>query len=120
MVIKGKPTILLVDDEDLILELLEAFLQELGFNILTARNGREALDRFAETPSDLILLDLNMPVMNGDQFIRELRSKGATTPILVVSGHEIADKSLEAEVVQSLRKPFSYSALVSSILEVLD
>jgi DNA-binding response OmpR family regulator len=117
---KGKPTLLLVDDEDLILELLEVFLQELGFNVLTAGNGREALDKLSENHTDLVILDLNMPVMNGDQFIRELRNQGSKTPILVVSGHGLMDKSLEAEVVQSIKKPFSYSALVSSILEILD
>jgi DNA-binding response OmpR family regulator len=117
---KGKPTLLLVDDEDLILELLEVFLQELGFNVLTAGNGREALDRLSENHTDLVILDLNMPVMNGNQFIRELRKQGAKTPILVISGHGLMDKSLEGEVVQSMKKPFSYSALVSSILEILD
>jgi DNA-binding response OmpR family regulator len=120
MPIPKKPTLLLVDDEDLILELLEVFLQELGFNVLTARNGREALDKLSENPADLIILDLNMPVMSGDQFIREFRRKGAKTPILVVSGHGLMDKSLEAEIVKSMQKPFSYSALVSSILEILD
>jgi DNA-binding response OmpR family regulator len=120
MIVNNKPTLLLVDDEDLILELLEVFLQELGFHVLTARNGREALDKASENHTDLVILDLNMPVMNGDQFIREFRGRGAKTPILVVSGHGLMDKSLEAEVVQSMKKPFSYSALVSSILEILD
>jgi DNA-binding response OmpR family regulator len=116
----GKPTLLLVDDEDLILELLEVFLNELGFNVLTARNGSEALERISAEHADLIILDLNMPVMNGERFIQELRGRGLKTPILVVSGHCLMDKRLEPEVVQSIKKPFSYSVLVSSILEILN
>jgi DNA-binding response OmpR family regulator len=115
----GKPTLLLVDDEVLILELLEVYLSELGFNVLTAGNGKEALERISTEHADLIILDLNMPVMSGERFIQELRRRGLETPILVVSGHCLMDKSLEHEVAQLIKKPFSYSVLVSSILEIL-
>ena len=59
------PTVLIVDDEISILEVLEDVLLEAGYVVVTALNGREGLERLAETRPDLILLDLMMPVLDG-------------------------------------------------------
>ncbi|MGA3286226.1 MAG: response regulator transcription factor [Bacteroidota bacterium] len=78
-----KKTILVVDDEKDIVDLLSYNLTKEGFSVITARNGRDALDRARQKP-DLIILDVMMPEMNGLQVIQELRKEKSTASIPVV------------------------------------
>jgi two-component system alkaline phosphatase synthesis response regulator PhoP len=75
--------ILVADDEKDIVDLLSYNLTKEGFSVITARNGREALDRVKQKP-DLIILDIMMPEMNGLQVIRELKKNKATASIPVL------------------------------------
>jgi CheY-like chemotaxis protein len=67
-------TVLVVDDEFGIGELLEALFQDDGHRVMTAMNGRHALERMAESRPDLVISDLMMPVMDGGVFLRTLRA----------------------------------------------
>jgi len=78
-----KKTILVVDDEKDIVDLLSYNLTKEGFSIITARNGRDALDRARQKPS-LIILDVMMPEMNGLQVIQELKKEKSTASIPVI------------------------------------
>jgi Response regulators consisting of a CheY-like receiver domain and a winged-helix DNA-binding domain len=78
-----KKTILVVDDEKDIVDLLSYNLTKEGFSVMTARNGRDALDRARQKP-DLIILDVMMPEMNGLQVIQELRKEKSTASIPVI------------------------------------
>jgi Response regulators consisting of a CheY-like receiver domain and a winged-helix DNA-binding domain len=78
-----KKTILVVDDEKDILDLLSYNLTKEGFSVITARNGRDALDRARQKP-DLIILDVMMPEMNGLQVIQELKKEKSTASIPVI------------------------------------
>jgi two-component system alkaline phosphatase synthesis response regulator PhoP len=78
-----KKTILVVDDEKDIVDLLSYNLTKEGFSIITARNGRDALDRARQKPS-LIILDVMMPEMNGLQVIQELRKEKSTASIPII------------------------------------
>jgi two-component system alkaline phosphatase synthesis response regulator PhoP len=78
-----KKTILVVDDEKDIVDLLSYNLTKEGFSVTTARNGRDALDRARQKP-DLIVLDVMMPEMNGLQVIQELRKEKSTASIPVI------------------------------------
>jgi uncharacterized protein (TIGR02266 family) len=79
-----KPTILLVDDVNLLLELEKSFLKFSPVRVLTARNGEEALAVIAADRPDLVYLDLNMPVMDGATCCRRIKENPATSAIPVV------------------------------------
>jgi len=78
-----KKTILVVDDEKDIVDLLSYNLTKEGFNVITARNGQEALDRVKQKP-DLVILDVMMPEMNGLQVIQEMKKNKSTVSIPVI------------------------------------
>ena len=118
-----KNRILLVEDEDLIREMVVVALEEEGYEVITANDGRAALsmlqnpdrDRANFTP-DLIILDLMLPEVNGLDICRLLRYQGDITPILVVSAKSSeTDRVLGLEVGADdyLTKPFSMRELVA-------
>ncbi|MBI4862420.1 MAG: response regulator [Candidatus Riflebacteria bacterium] len=72
-----KQRILIVDDEETILDLLSEALFADGYEVMTASNGACALDRMRETPPDLVLLDLYMPVMDGYEVLEKIRAEPA-------------------------------------------
>jgi two-component system alkaline phosphatase synthesis response regulator PhoP len=78
-----KKTVLVVDDEKDIVDLLSYNLMKEGFSVITSRNGRDALDRARQKP-DLIILDVMMPEMNGLQVIQELKKEKSTASIPVI------------------------------------
>lgn len=106
-------TVLLVDDEEMLLEMGEALLDTFGFQVITARNGREALEicsgRCGEI--DVVLLDMIMPVMGGIEAYHELRKLSADLPIIICSGYgvetvaDIIEFDLHAGFVHKPYKP---------------
>jgi DNA-binding NtrC family response regulator len=78
--------VLIVDDEELIRLNLRMLLEDLGYCVVEAADGREGLDAFDREGPDLILADLRMPVMDGLSMIVALREKSTETPVIVVSG----------------------------------
>ena len=88
--------ILIVDDEDLIRLNLRALLEDLGYGIAEAVNGREGLESFDRERPDLVLADLRMPVMDGLAMIAGLREKSPDTPVIVVSGTGTMRDAVEA------------------------
>jgi len=77
-------TILLVDDEYSIVEVLTHLLEEEGYTVVTAANGRDGLDRASEKVPDLVITDLMMPIMDGDELLRELRKSAALRKVPVI------------------------------------
>ena len=89
------PTVLVVDDEPMNVELLKAILQPLQFNVRTAANGAEALASLAREPSDIVLLDVMMPLINGYEVCRRIRAdrKLKGVPIILITAlHETAER----------------------------
>lgn len=113
----AKPVILVVDDDQPILTLMRNILREFGFETHTANSGTQAIQLARETPPHLILLDLKMPGMTGEEVIAGLRGTGvAEVPILILSGdplesHEIARLGVSG----AIQKPFDVSALIEQI-----
>jgi len=93
-----KETILIIEDEEDILALLSSLLASEGYNILTACNGREGLDKFEEHSPDLILTDIRMPIMDGIEVLREVKTKESDTEVIILTGH-----SDEATAIDCLR-----------------
>ena len=105
-------TLLIVDDDAEVRNLLEILLQEQGYRTLTASTGEQALALVAQQPPDLILLDAMMPDTNGYQVARQLKASASTAniPIIMLSG--LGEQSarllgLEAGAEDFLCKPFA-------------
>lgn len=77
--------ILLVEDEPAVAKILRIKLEEAGFRVTVAVNGKEGLDRLMQGGVDLILLDLLMPVMNGFQVLEVLQKKQNSTPVIILT-----------------------------------
>jgi DNA-binding response OmpR family regulator len=113
--------ILVVDDEERIRALLEAYLTQEGFRVVTAANGREALSIATRERPDLIILDIMMPEMDGYEFIR-LYTKEHNEPIILLTARlEESDKivGLELGADDYITKPFSLRELTARVRTVL-
>ena len=108
------PSILVVDDDPSVLETLHDALDLWGFEVFLAKNGREGLDVLASQKVDGILLDMDMPVMDGLTMLDELRWLGYPIPVVIMSGgvKGPALRQLVKEGAQGfMSKPFSLSFL---------
>jgi hemerythrin-like metal-binding protein/PAS domain S-box-containing protein len=120
----GAGTVLVVDDEDALRAMAGGILCRLGFNVLEARDGLEALQAF-EAHRDqirLVLLDLVMPKMDGEAAFRELRRAGARMPIILSSGYgpeEALQRFSGKGLAGFLQKPYRLQALVDLVREAL-
>ena len=113
--------ILVVDDEKRILSLLEAYLEQQGFLVTTATNGKEAIFIARHEKPDLIILDIMMPEMDGYEFMRQHRKERETPIILLTAKVEEDDKviGLELGADDYVTKPFSPRELTSRVRAVL-
>lgn len=113
----GRPLILVVDDDVPILILMKNLLREFGFDSITAGSGQEAIVQARAHKPSLILLDRNMPGMNGDEVLRELKSDGPLdVPVLILSGEPIPpDEVKRIGATAAVLKPFDVPALVQTI-----
>jgi DNA-binding response OmpR family regulator len=114
-------TILLADDEERLVSLVRAYLDQEGFQVVTARDGREALFAARQARPDLIILDLMMPEMDGYEFLR-LHRQEQNTPVIVLTARvEESDRVLGLELGADdyVTKPFSPRELVARVRAVL-
>lgn len=116
----GQAQILVVDDDPAIIDLLTRFLTRDGYSVVIARNGREALEKVAHTPPDLILLDVTMPEMDGFTACRRLKEdeRTALIPITMLTGldeREHRRRGIEAGADDFLTKPFEQTILRARI-----
>ncbi len=88
--------ILLVDDEPLNLDLLEQELADLGYITERANDGREALEKLEALKPDLVLLDYQMPGLNGIEVLKEIREKGKDLPVVMITAHGSVERAVEA------------------------
>jgi DNA-binding response OmpR family regulator len=120
-----KPTILIVDDSTTNVVLLEAILDEKGYNIETALNAKEAFNIIAKQSPDLILLDLLMPKISGFDFLEQIRKNEKTknTPVIIVSAltdEENVNKIMALGAIDFVKKPIDLQYLVEKVESVLN
>ncbi len=121
----NKPKILIVDDEPFNIDYLEQELADLGYDAVSATDGREALEQVATTSPDVILLDIMMPEMNGFQVLEQLKADKTVRhiPVIVISAlHDLKSvvKGIELGADDYLPKPFDpvlLKARISACLE---
>ena len=113
--------ILVVDDEPNIVELNRMYLEGAGYQVVTARTGPEALDRFRSERPDLVVLDLMLPGIDGLSICREIRQKGATPIIMLTARTEDVDRivGLELGADDYVTKPYNPRELVARVRAVL-
>jgi len=117
-------TILVVDDQETILFLISRFLRDLSvrFKVLTAENGAEAIDVLRTTKVDLVLTDLNMPVMDGFTLLSYISVKHPAIKAIAMTGlqdAEINEKLRFLGVRHCMEKPFSRNDLNEKIIQIL-
>jgi DNA-binding response OmpR family regulator len=112
---------MLVDDEESIQKLLTYPLEREGYTVIQARDGEEALRRFAEQPIDLVVLDIMLPRLDGIEVCRRLRTGSAVPIIMLTARDDEVDKVLGLELGADdyITKPFSIRELRSRIRAVL-
>lgn len=80
--------LLIVDDEEGIRLLYQEEFEEEGYTVSVARNGDEALEKFNQTPPDLVILDINMPGMNGIEVLRRMKEINPDLPVILSSAYQ--------------------------------
>jgi len=116
----GGRRVLIADDEAAVLEIMRETLASAGYDVSTARDGIEAIAAVSEFAPEVVLIDLNMPNMNGGSALRELRARHPQLPVIAISGlsrSEIEAAAPEASTV--LEKPFGLAALLTAVGDVL-
>jgi DNA-binding response OmpR family regulator len=113
--------VLVVDDESKLVRLVQAYLEESGFKVVTAFDGNQALMQFEREDPDLIVLDLMMPEMDGLEVARRVRQKSAVPIIMLTARVEETDRvvGLELGADDYVSKPFSPRELVARVRAVL-
>ena len=117
------PTVLVVDDEFGILQVLAEILLESNYQVLTAINGRQALERALANPVDVVLTDYMMPTLDGAGLIRAMAAEESlrSIPVVVMSSFPPADINSALNGLQFfLRKPFRANALLEVIATALN
>ena len=110
--------VLLADDEMRFRETFERLLKMRGFEVITAEDGQAALDVLSKNVVDIILLDLKMPVMGGEEFLRAARPLYPTIPVIILSGHgtlPVAVDCMKKGAYDFLTKPFEFEELVLTV-----
>ncbi|HEX2922644.1 MAG TPA: response regulator [Chloroflexota bacterium] len=113
-------TVLVVDDEQDILDLVAITLEDEGFSVNTASNGLEALDAVKRQMPDLILLDMKMPVMDASEFAREFHLRyGYSTPILMLTAmDDVGSRAKLLGAIGWIGKPFDLDDLAASVKRI--
>ena len=110
--------VLYIEDEDFARNELSVFLRRRVGKLLTASNGEEGLAVFDEEKPDLVLTDLKMPIMDGLQFIEELRKTGSNCPVIVISALSDSDtiiKTVNLGIVKYVIKPLDTNELIKNM-----
>jgi CheY-like chemotaxis protein len=120
----AKQRIMVVDDEKMLLILTGEVLKDAGYDVVTAESGFECLDLFRVAPQryDLVLLDLNMPLMNGEETYQRLRALRSDVRVMLCTGcvqQERLKHMLEAGLCGFIQKPLGPKEYVNSVRSVL-
>jgi CheY-like chemotaxis protein len=112
--------VLVVDDDPMVREVISTYLNEDGYTVELAVNGREALEKFCAGSFDIVLTDRSMPEMGGDEFAREVKKKNAAVPVILLTGFGdvMAAAGEKPEGVDFvMNKPFTMAGLHNTLAQ---
>jgi len=115
---EARGTILVVDDEIDVLEMIELGLRSAGYQMLTADSGERAIEIFGQQKADLVICDLKMPKMNGITTISRLREQDPGLPVVVLTGYlgpQTIEECEQLGGVEVVRKPFLFRELSKAV-----
>ncbi|HOJ52845.1 MAG TPA: response regulator [Syntrophales bacterium] len=120
-----KKSIMVVDDEDINIGILVEWLELMDYEVIAARSGEEALKIFEERNGavDLIILDIVMPGLSGEEVFYRLKEMDASVKVIVISGYALEDKVtrlLRAGALSFLQKPFRMENFSEKVKEALN
>jgi two-component system response regulator HydG len=118
-----RPTVLVVDDEASILEALGKVLNKEGLEVLTAQNGREALEVVRRQPVQLIITDLRMPAMGGDDLLKAVKAITPEVQVILMTAYgtvEVAVEAMKRGAYDFIEKPFKRASVVASVRKALE
>jgi DNA-binding response OmpR family regulator len=116
------PVILTVDDSRAVRSIVGKQVKGLGFDLLEAQDGVEGLERLAQAHVDLVLLDVNMPNMDGPAMLKKMRERGDETPVIMLtseSERSIVMGAMVLGISDYILKPFKPDELRDKVLSVL-
>ena len=120
---KTEPTILIVDDEADIRDVLQIAFCDMGYRVITAENGSEGLALFAEHLPPVVLTDIKMPGMDGIQLLQKVKRINPDAEVIMITGHgdmELAVKSLKYEATDFITKPINVDVLEVAMKRACD
>jgi CheY-like chemotaxis protein len=122
---KGRETVLLIDDEEMIIDVGCGLLKELGYTVIPARSGQEALDIYRERYAgiDIIVMDMIMPGMGGGETFDQLKQINPRAKVLLSSGYSIngqASQIMERGCDGFIQKPFNLQQLSVKLRQILE
>lgn len=120
--IKTAKKVLAVDDSEPVRKLVSLVLKAAGYEVTTASNGAEALQKFQQDYYDLVVTDMNMPVMHGLELIRSIRETNGDVPILALTSEsetEIRRRGSEAGANGWVLKPFQPVQFIDLVAQVI-
>lgn len=115
--------IMVVDDEAGIRALLSDALIKNGYSVTLAKNGKDSLEQLKKHRFDLLITDINMPLLNGIELIRMMKKKGRREKVILISGEPVDNDLLNREsmpVFAQLRKPFKMDKLIDTVASALE
>jgi PAS domain S-box-containing protein len=123
--IKGRETILLVDDEEMVADIGQKMLEKLGYRVILAESGRKAIKKFEKLHSriDLVILDMIMPEMGGSETFDELKALAPDIKVLLSSGYSLdgqASQIMKRGCNGFIQKPFNLKHFSQKVREILD
>jgi len=125
LVLKGSETVLIVDDEDIVLDVGVEILKTLGYQVLSANSGQEALEIYENRSQDIamVILDMIMPEMSGGKVFDEIRTLNPDVKVLLASGYSMNGQAaaiLERGCNGFIQKPYTIKALSEKLREILE
>jgi EAL domain-containing protein (putative c-di-GMP-specific phosphodiesterase class I) len=110
------PLVLVVDDEPTIVALVEGILVERGYRVRTALNGQEALEAVDRDQPDLVLLEMRLPIVDGEGFVAELRARRIDVPVVIMTaGPSAVHWARKLKVEGAIAKPFQLDQLIAAV-----
>ncbi len=120
---KNKPKILVVDDEEAVRNLLQRILEEVGYDVVTAANGQEALDKVSQLNAGVVLLDIKMPGMSGIEVLQQITTNWPETCVVMATAAgdaQTAVEAMKAGAYDYITKPFNRDDVVLKVQKAIE